>query len=516
MSSSQHFRSSPSVEQERVDASMIVEDHQYISTQVSQFVFENNQDTCTPFSPIASKKSGVDECSKNGGSNTLSSCFVSFEKQDCLELHLKWTQAFLTCGIPFNVILIDYVPMYGCTIALDGWTSCQKKPLINVMVICPKGNMFLGAIDTSLKEKSLAFLVKVYEHAILCVGGPKNVTVIVIDNASNFRSVGITIQNKYEDISRLSFINFHIRSSDQNLRIKHFRFFFATRFATAYIVLSGLLELNPALVEMIADRRWEAWLEKYSSYQVATSKCTCLIQSKKFYHNLEKIIGITKPFVELLRMVDTDKFVIGKVYWIMSEAIQKVKDFNQFSLREKTQIVSLGEKRWTQMHTHLHGTTFVLDPTFQLNGQASNKEIMANFKTTCQLLLPGTDGRDAFHQRVAYVNREGSFGDLWHIEAIQKHPPPIWWKEYGGEAVELQHIAMRVLLVAASSRSCERNRRAYDFLHSKQRNRLSVSRANDLVYVFYVDHNDGSDMEEIDDLVPVIDDDIQNEENDVL
>ncbi|KAH7289094.1 hypothetical protein KP509_31G057300 [Ceratopteris richardii] len=370
MSSSQHFRSSPSVEQERVDVSMTVEDHQDISTQVSQTVFENNQDT-----------------------------------------------------------LLDYVPMYGCTIPLDGWTSCQKKPLINVMVICPKGNMFLEVVDTSLKEKSSAFLVKVYEHAISRMGGPKNVTPIVTDNASNFRSVGITIQNKYEGITWVP-----CAAHTLNLLLKDI--------GRLSFIKQSLLDANNV-----------AWLEKYPSYRVASSKCTWLIQSQNFWHSLEKTVGITKPFVELLRMADTDKFLTGRVYWIVSETIQKVKDFNQFSLREKTQIVSLAEKRWMQMHTHLHGTTFILDPTFQLNGQASNKEVMANFKTTCQLLLLG------------------SFGDLWHLEAIQTHPPPIGWKEYGGEAAELQHIAMRVLSVAASSGSFERNWSAYYFLHSKRRNR---------------------------------------------
>ncbi|KAH7421445.1 hypothetical protein KP509_13G057500 [Ceratopteris richardii] len=306
MTNSQHVRSNPSVEQGRVDALMTIEDHQDISTQVSQTLFYNNQDTCTPFSPTASKKSGFGECSKNSGFNTLSPCFVPNKSQNTIH----------------------------------------------------------------------------------------NVTPIVTNNASNFLSAGITIQNKYEgitwvpcaahtlnlllkDIGRLSFIKQSLL--DENHVVKFIRehqfsyllfrskspnkalqIFCAIRFATTYIVLSGLLEVKLALVEIIDDRRWEIWLEK---------------------------------------------------------------------------------------------TTFILDPRFQLNGQASNKEVMENFKNTCQLLLPGTYGRDAFHQRLAYVNREGYFGDLWHIEAIQKHPPPIWWKEYGGEAVELQHITMRVLSKAASSDS---------------------------------------------------------------
>ena len=58
--------------------------------------------------------------------------------------------------------VLDFVPSFGCTIALDGWTSCQKKPLINIMCICPRGIVNLDGIDTSLKEKSS----KVFNNAI--------------------------------------------------------------------------------------------------------------------------------------------------------------------------------------------------------------------------------------------------------------------------------------------------------------------------------------------------------------
>ena len=37
---------------------------------------------------------------------------------------------------------------------------------------------------------------------------------------------------------------------------------------------------------------------------------------------VEKIISVAKPFVELLRIIDTDKIVLGKVYWLMSESIR--------------------------------------------------------------------------------------------------------------------------------------------------------------------------------------------------
>jgi hypothetical protein len=48
----------------------------------------------------------------------------------------------------------------------------------------------------------------------------------------------------------------------------------------------------------------------------------------------------------------------------------------------------------------------------------------------------------------------------------------------------LPRIARRILAQVVSSSSCERNWSSYSFVHSKARNRLLPSRAEDLVYVY--------------------------------
>ena len=69
------------------------------------------------------------------------------------------------------------------------------------MCICPKGLIFLDAIDMSLKEKTIPYLTKGFERAIAKVGGPNNVTTIVINNASNYKGAGLAISQKYPKIT---------------------------------------------------------------------------------------------------------------------------------------------------------------------------------------------------------------------------------------------------------------------------------------------------------------------------
>ena len=71
------------------------------------------------------------------------------------------------------------------------------------------------------------------------------------------------------------------------------------------------------------------------------------------------------------------------------------------------------------------------------------------------------------------------------LEAAAKAMPSAsWFGLYGVETPELALVAVKVLSQVASSCSCERNWSAYDFIHSKCRNKLTSSRAEDLVYVF--------------------------------
>ena len=70
--------------------------------------------------------------------------------------------------------------------------------------------------------------------------------------------------------------------------------------------------------------------------------------------------------MELLRVVDTDKFVLGKVYWLMSCAIKCVESHENISVRERNEVSFCATERWTMMHTPLHGAAFALDLCFSI------------------------------------------------------------------------------------------------------------------------------------------------------
>ncbi|KAL0039371.1 hypothetical protein WJX79_005329 [Trebouxia sp. C0005] len=98
-------------------------------------------------------------------------------------------------------------------------------------------------------------------------------------------------------------------------------------------------------------------------------------------------------------------------------------------------------KRWNNMHSPLHSVAYMLEPQVQ-----------------------GTDfgaADDSEHSILTYQ----------------------FWAEYGHETPALAAVAKRVTSMVSSARACDRNWSAYDFIHSKMRNKLTAQRANDLVFV---------------------------------
>eukprot|EP01018_Ginkgo_biloba_P021107 Gb_31781 [translate_table: standard] len=87
----------------------------------------------------------------------------------------------------------------GCTIISDGWLDMKHMPLINVLVYCPEGIIFIKAIDAMDDKKTSEFIFKILEEVVLEVG-EENVVQIVIHSALNCVGVGKMIMARFKTI----------------------------------------------------------------------------------------------------------------------------------------------------------------------------------------------------------------------------------------------------------------------------------------------------------------------------
>eukprot|EP01018_Ginkgo_biloba_P040654 Gb_34589 [translate_table: standard] len=72
-------------------------------------------------------------------------------------------------------------------------------PLINVIVVCSKGLMFLNAVDCNGELKDATFIANILIDAIESVG-PSNVVQVITDNARVCKAAGLLVEVRYENI----------------------------------------------------------------------------------------------------------------------------------------------------------------------------------------------------------------------------------------------------------------------------------------------------------------------------
>ena len=57
------------------------------------------------------------------------------------------------------------INLYGATICSDGWDNVNCRPLMNVMLVCPAGDVSLGLVNTAGEKKTMGYIatqVKIY------------------------------------------------------------------------------------------------------------------------------------------------------------------------------------------------------------------------------------------------------------------------------------------------------------------------------------------------------------------
>jgi hypothetical protein len=68
--------------------------------------------------------------------------------------------------------------LYGQSLVSDGYTDANRRPLVNVLLVSPAGELFMEAIDTSGNTKSMAYIANQVKKYI-----DRNVDLVVMDGA---------------------------------------------------------------------------------------------------------------------------------------------------------------------------------------------------------------------------------------------------------------------------------------------------------------------------------------------
>ncbi|XP_073109325.1 uncharacterized protein [Elaeis guineensis] len=403
----------------------------------------------------------------------------------------------------------------------DGWTDQCRRTLINFLVYCPRGTVFLKSVDASDTSKTADMLYKLFKEIVMSVGF-ENVVHVVTDNAANYVAAGKKLEQDFptlfwspcaahclnlimQDIGKLVSVKntvAHAAGITKYIYNHCYPLYLMrkftggkeiicpapTRFATNFIALQSILGHKDALRAMVTSREWTT-----SAYAKDSKgkKLTDDVLNSLFWNECATIVKLTEPLIRVLRIVDSDdRPSMGYLYHAMHQARDEmIKRFRRRKIIVEPYL-RIVDSRWDlQLHQNLHAAGFWLNPYFQYDS-----ELMDKHPRSVSGLLdvierysfgnPTLQGNLTNEMRL-FRNAENDFGRSSAINDRSRLAPDEWWVTYGSCAPNLQKLAIRVLSQTCSASGCERNWSIFEHIHSKKRNRLEHQRLNDLVFVHY-------------------------------
>lgn len=331
----------------------------------------------------------------------------------------------------------------GCTIMADGWSDQKQRTLINFLVYCSRGLVFVKSIDASDVVKDAATLCAMFSEVIEWVG-PVNVVHVVTDNAANYVSAGKLIHDKYEsifwspcaahclnlllkDICSMSHVAELATKASQVTKFVYNHMVFlswlrkregwqeivrpgVTRFATTFITLKSIYEHKHDLQALMVDKHFTS--HKLAKTQ-AGQNVNAIILDSKFWNDCYMIAKLMGPVIKLLKIVDGDaKPSMGYVYDGMYRAKKAIKEMfrNRKPLYKK--YTEIFKARWDKhLKRNLHATAYYLNPAvFYDDSYKEKSRVVESVVEMLEVKAICPNMAKAMEEMQAYRRREGSFG----------------------------------------------------------------------------------------------------------
>ncbi|KAK4581650.1 hypothetical protein RGQ29_025008 [Quercus rubra] len=375
---------------------------------------------------------------------------------------------------------------YGCSIMSDGWTSRTNRTLINFLVNCPSGTMFVKSIDASsfmkTGEKTFelldTFVEQIGEANLLEAKRPNlywtpcaaHCIDLILEDIGKIPRIAKTLERVIQLTGYIynhgGVLNMMREYTKQRELVRAGK----TRFCTSYLIIKSIYKQKHNLRAMFTSEEWvrSRWAKEANAKRVVE-----MILMPSFWNTIVYILKVMGPLVRVLRLVDNErKPAMGYIYGAMDRAKEAIiKAFNENEERYSN-IFKIIDERWEcQLHRPLNAAGHFLNPEYFYfdDNIATNHEITAGLYACIQRLVPTVEIQDKIMAELPiYKKAEGLFGIELAKRSRKTRAPTI-----------------RILSLTCSACGCEYNWSVFEQIHTKRRNRLAQKRLNDLVFVKY-------------------------------
>ncbi|XP_075665771.1 uncharacterized protein LOC142635513 [Castanea sativa] len=358
--------------------------------------------------------------------------------------------------------------VYGCSVMSDGWTNQKQQPIMNFLVYCPRGAMFLKSIDTSGLTKDAETLFNIFDSVVQEIG-VEYIVQLITDNASAYKKARKKLQQKYgtlfwspcaahcidlmlENIANPKWFPLVDEAIKKAKKITKFIYNHGvvldlmrqdftngrelcrpaiTRFATNFLSLQSMLRFKKELRQMFTSDKWLSCPHAKTAVGKEISKI--VLEDYSFWSQCTHIVKVSEPLVRVLRLVDGDeKPAIGYLY----EAMDKAKEEIKRRLKNKVSLyghyIRIIDARWDkQLHSPLHAAGCFLNPAIYFRPSFKRQnEVQRGLLSTLMRLVPDPDIQDKISSQLdEYKKSIGDFGTSLAIRQRERLNPFSWWEQ---------------------------------------------------------------------------------------
>ncbi|KAL6655298.1 hypothetical protein ACP70R_006124 [Stipagrostis hirtigluma subsp. patula] len=411
--------------------------------------------------------------------------------------------------------------IHGCSIIADGQKGHGEGSIINFLVYCPRGTMFLKSVDTSTEKTDL---LGIFDQVIREVG-PENIVQFITDIDATYKATVKILEERYRtfvwspcaarciDLMLENFADpryFPMINETLGKARKITKFIYnhawvlslmrkeftngrdlcrpaISRFATHFLTLQCIVKFETELRQMVTSNKWVK--STYAKGGIGKDVAAIILKDADFWAQCKHVVKVTEPLLRVLRLVDSnDKPSMGYLY----EAMEKAKESIRKRMMHKACLYGpyvrvIDARMEKQLHSPLHAAGCFFNPGiyFSPSFTMQSYAFRGLIKTIASLVHDDEVQDKIFLQLEEYKKSTGDFGLPIAIRQREKLNPVAWWDNFGNGTLELQRLAVRVLSQCCSATGCERNWDVFEYLHSRNLSRLERSRISDVVFVRY-------------------------------
>ncbi|KAK4359353.1 hypothetical protein RND71_021582 [Anisodus tanguticus] len=407
----------------------------------------------------------------------------------------------------------------GCSVLLDGWVDSNGRNLINILVYCPRGTIYLRSSDISSFNGNVDAMLLFFEEVVEEVGVENVVQIVAYSTSACMMEAGKKLMEKRKTVfwtvdashcmelmlQKFTKIDPIQEVLDKAKTLTQFIYSHATvlkllrdacpgelvkpskiKSIMPFLTLENIVSQKERLVTMFQSSNWRSSILASTSEGKRMSE---LVEDQSFWTGALMAVKATIPLVEVIKLLTgTNKPQVGYIYDTLDQAKETIKNEFKHKKSHYARFWEAIDDIWDEyLHSHLHAAGYFFNPTlFYSSDFHTDVEVscgicfcvvrMAEDRHIQDLITLQIDeyrlGKGTFH--------DGSFKDkLSNIS-----PGALWWSEYGRDCPELQRLAVRILSQTCDGASRYRLKRSLvEALLTDGMNSIEKQRLRDLVFV---------------------------------